>query len=58
MIGEAAASQLMKEANNKQFMPIQNASGHGADLVYIYHATKTIGNPPAKATQSEVGFSR
>ncbi|WP_113750742.1 hypothetical protein [Bordetella trematum] len=42
MIGEAAASQLMKEASNKQFMPIQNASGHGADLVYIYHATKTI----------------
>lgn len=42
MVGEAVASQLMKEASGKQFMPIQNASGHGADLVYIDHATKTI----------------
>lgn len=32
----------MKEASGKHFMPIQNASGHGADLVYIDHASKTI----------------
>ncbi|MCP3025197.1 hypothetical protein [Cupriavidus basilensis] len=32
----------MKEVSDKQFIPTQNASGHGADLVYIDHATKTI----------------
>ncbi|RYH67220.1 MAG: ShlB/FhaC/HecB family hemolysin secretion/activation protein [Alcaligenaceae bacterium] len=40
--GETFSAQLMKEATGKDFAPIQNASGHGADLVYIDHATKTI----------------
>jgi|GEM_PF-3226258 len=41
-LGETFSAQLMKEATGKDFAPIQNASGHGADLVYIDHATKTI----------------
>lgn len=42
VVGEVVGAQLMKEATGKQFVPIQNASGHGADLVYIDHANKTI----------------
>lgn len=42
VMGKFIATQLIKEASGKQFVPIQNASGHGADLVDIDHATKTI----------------
>ncbi|WP_246791935.1 DUF637 domain-containing protein [Burkholderia perseverans] len=41
-LGEQLSSQLMKEATGQNFVPIQNASGHGIDLVYIDKQTKTI----------------
>ncbi|WP_261524449.1 hypothetical protein [Burkholderia multivorans] len=40
-LGERLSSQLMKEATGQNFVPIQNASGHGIDLVYIDQQTKT-----------------
>jgi filamentous hemagglutinin len=50
-LGEAASVQLMKEATGKDFFPIQNASGHGADMVYIDHSTKTIYHVEVKTNQ-------
>lgn len=41
-LGEQLSSQLMKEASGQDFVPIQNASGHGIDLVYIDQQTRTI----------------
>ncbi|WP_175952275.1 hypothetical protein [Burkholderia sp. BCC0405] len=41
-LGEQLSSQLMKEATGQNFVPIQNASGHGIDLVYIDQQTRTI----------------
>ncbi|MDS0862682.1 hemagglutinin repeat-containing protein, partial [Burkholderia pseudomultivorans] len=41
-LGEQLSSQLMKEATGQNFVPIQNASGHGIDLAYIDQQTRTI----------------
>lgn len=49
VLGEQLSAQLLKEATGRQFVPIQNASGHGADLAYIDHATKTIYHVEIKA---------
>lgn len=41
-VGEVVSRQILFEASGKRFVSIQNASGHGADLVYIDDATKTV----------------
>nr|CUV15759.1 conserved protein of unknown function [Ralstonia solanacearum] len=50
-LGEQVAAQLMKDASGKEFVPIQNASGHGVDLVYIDRETKTIYHVEVKTNQ-------
>ncbi|MFV8606356.1 hemagglutinin repeat-containing protein [Ralstonia pseudosolanacearum] len=50
-LGEQIAAQLMKDASGKEFVPIQNASGHGVDLVYIDRETKTIYHVEVKTNQ-------
>lgn len=50
-LGEQIAAQLMKDTSGKDFVPIQNASGHGADLVYIDQNTKTIYHVEVKTNQ-------
>ncbi|WP_231686345.1 hemagglutinin repeat-containing protein [Ralstonia pseudosolanacearum] len=51
-LGEQIAAQLMKDATGKDFFPIQNASGNGADLVYIDRATNTIYHVEVKTNQA------
>jgi len=41
-LGEQVAAQLMHDATGERFVPIQNASGNGIDLVYVDQQTKTI----------------
>jgi filamentous hemagglutinin family protein len=49
-LGEQAAAQLLQDATGITFVPIQNASGNGIDLVGIDEANMTILAPEVKSS--------
>ncbi|WP_240464471.1 contact-dependent inhibition toxin BcpA [Burkholderia cenocepacia] len=53
-LGEQLSAQLLKEATGQNFVPVQNASGHGVDLVYIDQQTKTIYHVEVKTNYSDL----
>ncbi|WP_241025838.1 hemagglutinin repeat-containing protein, partial [Burkholderia sp. Tr-20390] len=53
-LGEQLSAQLLKEATGQNFVPIQNASGHGIDLVFIDQQTKTIYHVEVKTNYSDL----
>ena len=54
VLGETLGRQILEEQTSLTFNPLQNRSGHGADIIAIDDANLTIWNAEVKSSQNGV----